>query len=41
MNGDVNRLFYGFDECGDICGFKNEKNSDPKFCAGKDMTNKP
>lgn len=39
-NGDVNRLFYGFDECGDICGFKN-KNPDPKFCAGKDMTNKP
>ncbi|CAH1737485.1 choline transporter-like protein 1 [Aphis gossypii] len=39
-NGDVNRLFYGFDECGDICGFKN-KNSDPKFCSGKDMTNKP
>ncbi|XP_060870832.1 choline transporter-like protein 1 [Metopolophium dirhodum] len=39
-NGDVNRLFYGFDECGDICGFKN-KNPDPKFCTGKDMTNKP
>ncbi|XP_001944379.2 choline transporter-like protein 1 [Acyrthosiphon pisum] len=40
LNGDVNRLFYGFDECGDICGFKN-KNPDPKFCTGKDMTNKP
>uniref|UniRef100_A0A2H8TS65 Choline transporter-like protein n=1 Tax=Melanaphis sacchari TaxID=742174 RepID=A0A2H8TS65_9HEMI len=39
-NGDVNRLFYGFDECGDICGFKN-KNTDPKFCNGKDMTSKP
>ncbi|XP_022173488.1 choline transporter-like protein 1 [Myzus persicae] len=39
-NGDVNRLFYGFDECGDICGFKN-KNPDPKFCTGKDMTSKP
>ncbi|XP_015380272.1 PREDICTED: choline transporter-like protein 1 [Diuraphis noxia] len=40
LNGDVNRLFYGFDECGDICGFKN-KNPDPKFCTGKDMTSKP
>ncbi|XP_025420805.1 choline transporter-like protein 1 [Sipha flava] len=41
MNGNVNRLFYGFDQCGDVCGFKNEKNPDSKFCAGKDMTNKP
>lgn len=40
LNGDINRLFYGFDECGDVCGFKN-KNSDPKFCNGKDMTSKP
>lgn len=40
MNGDVNRLFYGYDECGDICGFKNT-NPDPKFCTGKDMTSKP
>lgn len=40
MHGDINRLFYGFDECGNICGFKN-KVTDAKFCTGADMTNKP
>lgn len=41
MNGDVNRLFYGYDECGNICGFKNEK-IDPKFCTGnQDVSGKP
>lgn len=39
MNGDINRLFYGFDECGDICGVKNKP--DPGFCSGQDLTNKP
>ncbi|VVC24458.1 Hypothetical protein CINCED_3A005258 [Cinara cedri] len=41
INGNVNRLFYGFDQCGNICGFKNEKPSDSRFCTGADMTNKP
>ncbi|XP_050442637.1 choline transporter-like protein 1 [Adelges cooleyi] len=41
LHGDINRLFYGFDECGDICGFKNKKAEDSKFCTGHDMTDKP
>ncbi|XP_066901470.1 choline transporter-like protein 1 [Halyomorpha halys] len=39
--GDILRVIYGYDNCGNICGIKNEPESDPKFsCKGEDMTAK-
>ncbi|XP_046671719.1 choline transporter-like protein 1 [Homalodisca vitripennis] len=41
VNGDVFRIVNGYDNCGNICGRKNEPLSDPALqCFGKDMTDK-
>ncbi|CAH1398074.1 unnamed protein product [Nezara viridula] len=40
-NGNIFRIIYGYDNCGNICGMKNEPENDPKFsCKGVDMTEK-
>lgn len=38
---DTKRFFYGYDECGNICGYKNEKIINLKDCTNHDMTSKP
>lgn len=40
--GDVYRIIYGYDKCGNVCGRITPKETDPKFeCKGADFRNRP
>ncbi|KAK9502789.1 hypothetical protein O3M35_011495 [Rhynocoris fuscipes] len=41
INGDIYRVLYGYDNCGNICGRVTPPEDDPKFaCKGADYTDK-
>uniref|UniRef100_A0A4P6D6X4 Choline transporter-like protein n=1 Tax=Rhodnius prolixus TaxID=13249 RepID=A0A4P6D6X4_RHOPR len=41
FHGDINRLIFGYDNCGNVCGRVNPPEKDPQFpCKGGDLTDK-
>lgn len=38
-NGDIDRILYGYDLCGDICGKKNKETTIEGCVTGKDNRN--
>ncbi|KAL0266760.1 UNVERIFIED_CONTAM: hypothetical protein PYX00_009211 [Menopon gallinae] len=42
VNGDLNRIIHGYDNCANVCGVKNTPEKDPRFaCKGADHTTRP
>jgi len=40
--GDIYRVIYGYDDCGNVCGRVTPHENDPKFeCKGADRTKEP
>lgn len=41
-NGDIYRIIYGYDNCGNVCGRITPRETDPALiCKGGDYRNKP
>lgn len=45
VHGDLDRIFKGYDDCGNICGIKNKPISGPqdvfRHCSGINLESKP